>query len=64
MKNYTVYVEKYVSMTAVVQIKANNEEEVHKKLMNKLGDLDFRTDKISIEVRDVLTDEERDADEE
>ena len=64
MKNYTIYVEKYVNMTAVVQIKANNEEEVHKKLMNKLGDLEFKTDKISIEVRDVLTDEERDADEE
>lgn len=64
MKNYTVYVEKYVNMTAVVQIKANNEEEVHKKLMNKLGDLEFKTNQISIEVRDVLPDEERDADEE
>lgn len=64
MKNYTVYVEKYVNMTAVVQIKANNEEDVQKKLMNKFGDLEFKTDKISIEIRDVLADEDRDDDEE
>lgn len=58
MPKYTVVIDRFVTSYAEEKIDAPNEESLNKLILERLPHLKFRTEKISIEVRDIAEEDE------
>jgi len=64
MTKYTVIIEKAVDYLAQIEIEANDVDHANKLVIDMLGKLDFKIEKVSIELADIYPSSDMDEDEE
>jgi len=64
MAKYTVSVEKTVDYFAQVEIDANDIDHANRMMVDMLGKLDFKIEKVSLELSDIYLSSDMDEDEE